>query len=62
METQLIYTLTNNFEDFSHQTEEKVEFWLARDLQKLLGYSQWRNFKLVIAKAKKLVSYQNRRF
>ena len=52
METQLIYTLTNNFEDFAHATDEGVEFWLARDLQKLLDYTQWRNFKQVIQKAK----------
>lgn len=53
METQLIYTLTNNFEDFAHKTDNGVEFWLARDLQKLLSYTQWRNFELVIKKAKK---------
>ena len=29
-----------------------VEVWLARDLQRLLGYSEWRNFQNVIAKAK----------
>ena len=52
METQLIYTLTNNFEDFTHTTDNGVEFWLARDLQKLLDYTQWRNFELVIKKAK----------
>ena len=52
METQLIYTLTNNFEDFTHTTDNGVEFWLARDLQKLLDYTQWRNFELVITKAK----------
>jgi len=28
-----------------------TEFWCARDLQMLLGYSQWRNFALVIDKA-----------
>jgi len=34
-------------------TEEKenVEFWYARDLQKQLGYNEWRNFLLVIKKA-----------
>ncbi len=52
METQLIYTLTNNFEDFAHLTNNDIEFWLARDLQKLLDYTQWRNFELVIKKAK----------
>ncbi len=52
METQLIYTLTNNFEDLTHTTDNGVEFWLARDLQQLLDYTQWRNFELVIKKAK----------
>ncbi len=34
-------------------TEEKenIEFWYARDLQKLLGYTQWRNFLEVMKKA-----------
>jgi len=29
-----------------------VEYWLARDLQHLLGYSEWRNFLSAITKAK----------
>ena len=29
-----------------------MEFWLARELQELLGYTQWRNFEAVIDKAK----------
>ena len=33
-------------------TDPTTEFWYARDLQKLLDYSDWRNFLLVIAKAK----------
>lgn len=53
MEKQLIYTLTKNFEEYANKTEDSVEFWLARDLQKLLDYTQWRNFELVIEKAKK---------
>jgi DNA-damage-inducible protein D len=28
-----------------------AEFWLARDLQGLLGYTQWRSFEAVIARA-----------
>jgi DNA-damage-inducible protein D len=52
METEIIHTLTNNFESFSHKTEDGVEFWLARDLQQLLGYTKWDNFKNVIFKAK----------
>jgi DNA-damage-inducible protein D len=29
-----------------------VEYWLARDIQHLLGYAEWRNFGQVISKAK----------
>jgi DNA-damage-inducible protein D len=29
----------------------ETEFWLARDLQDVLGYAQWRNFQAVIEKA-----------
>ena len=28
-----------------------IEFWYARDLQKILGYSEWRNFEAVVRKA-----------
>jgi DNA-damage-inducible protein D len=52
METQIIHSLTNNFESFAHKTEEGIEFWLARDLQQLLGYTKWDNFKNVILKAR----------
>ncbi|SIS83475.1 hypothetical protein [Chryseobacterium gambrini] len=52
MKLETVESLTNSFEDFSHKTEEGIEFWLARDLQQLLGYSEWRNFYNVIIKAK----------
>ncbi|HED07420.1 MAG TPA: DNA damage-inducible protein D [Ignavibacteria bacterium] len=52
MKTQIIQSLTENFESFSYKTKVNVEFWLARDLQRLLGYTQWRNFFAVIEKAK----------
>jgi len=52
METELINSLTNNFESFSHKTEDGVSFWFARDLQQLLGYTKWDNFKNVVFKAK----------
>ena len=51
MEKQIITKLTKNFEDYSHQ-EREVEFWFARDLQKLLGYDKWENFLNAIEKAK----------
>jgi len=31
--------------------DSDVEFWFARDLQKLLGYAEWRNFLKVVDKA-----------
>lgn len=52
MEKQIIHKLTTNFEDSSYKTDDGVEFWLARDLQHLLGYDKWDNFKNVINKAK----------
>ncbi len=52
MKPELIYSLTTDFESFSHQTEDGLEFWFARDLQHLLGYSKWENFQNVISKAK----------
>lgn len=52
METKMVHTLTAIFEAHAQQTEDGVEFWLARDLQHLLGYAEWRNFTTVISKAK----------
>ena len=31
--------------------EERIEFWYARDLMKLLGYSRWENFQKAIGRA-----------
>ena len=52
MKKDIVYKLTENFEDFLHGTEDGIEFWLARDLQHLLGYGKWDNFQNVISKAK----------
>ncbi len=52
MKISLIDTLTGNFESHAHTTSDNVEFWMARDLQHLLGYSKWDNFQGVILKAK----------
>lgn len=52
MKTDLIRTLTDDFEGHAQQTEGGTEYWLARDLQFLLGYAEWRNFSTVIGKAK----------
>jgi len=52
MKSELIQALTETFEGHAQQSEGGVEYWLARDLQHLLGYSEWRNFTAVIGKAK----------
>lgn len=52
MKTEIVQSLTASFESHANKTENGVEFWLARDLQKLLGYSEWRNFNIAISKAK----------
>ena len=52
MKKEIIQSLVNNFESYSKKTEEGIEFWLARDLQQLLGYDKWDNFLNVVSKAK----------
>ncbi len=52
MQTEIVQTLTTAFEGHAQKTEGGVEFWLARDLQQLLGYTEWRNFTAVVIKAK----------
>jgi DNA-damage-inducible protein D len=53
MNTENIQNLTSTFEGHAQQTETGVEYWLARDLQHLLGYAEWRNFnQSAVSKAK----------
>ena len=42
----------NIFEGIKHVNEFGQEFWLARELQPVLKYTEWRNFLRVIDKAK----------
>lgn len=39
------------FESIKHVNEEGQEFWYARELQKILEYSQWRRFAETIERA-----------
>jgi DNA-damage-inducible protein D len=41
------------FEDIKHIDEKNNEYWLARELQLVLNYKEWRKFEGVIIKAKK---------
>jgi DNA-damage-inducible protein D len=51
MKNEMIAQLNSKFEDAACQ-KDGVEYWMARDLQVLLEYTQWRNFLQVIDKAK----------
>lgn len=52
MKNELIYQMTDSFEGHAQETENGIEYGLARDLQHLLGYTKWDNFLNVISKAK----------
>lgn len=52
MKNDVIQSLTTSFEGHAQQTEGGVDYWLARDLQHLLGYGKWDNFLGVVSKAK----------
>jgi DNA-damage-inducible protein D len=58
MKQALIRRLHKNFEDYVY-LQDGVEFWFARDLQNLLGYTEWRNFLKVIEKAKESCNTSN---
>ena len=51
MKKEIIVELNKTFEDSAY-TQNGVEYWMARDIQKLLDYAEWRNFALVVDKAK----------
>ncbi len=52
MKNEVVKAYTHSFNNHSQTTDSDIEFWFARDLQHLLGYAEWRNFNLVISKAK----------
>ena len=50
---ELITILQANLNSLVHQIDgSDIEFWYARDLQKILDYERWENFENVINKAK----------
>ncbi|WP_298273117.1 BRO family protein [Geobacter sp.] len=51
MKRETIVRLSKSYEESAYQ-ENGLEYWLARDLQVLLDYDEWRNFSKVIEKAK----------
>ena len=51
MEQNTIVRLNKLFEEYAYEQDD-VEYWLARELQVLLGYTEWRNFLNAVSKAK----------
>lgn len=54
MDKDRIIFLQGRFDDIAHTFVEEptIEFWLARELQPLLGYARWENFEETINRAK----------
>lgn len=50
MDKNRIALLTQGFDSISHQ-EQHIEYWLARELQPMLGYKTWENFETAIKRA-----------
>ncbi len=51
MKKEIIVQLNKTFEQSAY-AQNGVEYWMARDLQRLLDYDEWRNFLKVIDKAR----------
>jgi len=52
MDKELVTRLLKRFENMVCRfPDDEADFWCARDLQGLLGYTEWRNFSTVIDKA-----------
>jgi DNA-damage-inducible protein D len=51
MEKETIAKLIKNFEEYAYE-QDGIDYWLARELQNLLGYADWRNFLNAVDKAK----------
>jgi DNA-damage-inducible protein D len=53
MKRELVTKLHRKFEELVHkEVQTGTEFWLARDLQQVLGYKRWSNFIRVVSKAR----------
>lgn len=52
MDETTLDEFVKRLEEGINKDENDVEFWYARDLQKILDYGEWRNFAKIIDKAK----------
>ena len=51
-QSQSLADSNNSFESLKRMNDHGAEYWSARDLQSLLGYSQWRRFEDAIKRAR----------
>jgi DNA-damage-inducible protein D len=51
LEKSTITKLNKSFEESAYE-QDGIDYWLARELQELLGYADWRNFLNAVNKAK----------
>ena len=52
MDKNQIMSLKSSFDEIAQIVEEeKIEYWFARDLMTLLGYSKWENFEIAVKRA-----------
>jgi len=58
MEKAIKARLNKSFEESAYE-QDGIEYWLARELQELLGYADWRNFLNAVNKAKESCSILN---
>lgn len=52
MKEDKVDDLMSAFEAKAHIDQDGIEFWYARDLQKLFGYSKWQQFEVSIDRAR----------
>ncbi len=52
-------TRTSPFDGIRHEDERGKEYWSARELGKLLGYSRWQSFQNTIVKAREACGHNN---
>ena len=52
MDTEIMQYSEQTFESIKHINTDGQEYWLGRELQKTLEYTEWRNFAKALEKAK----------
>ena len=57
---ETIDKLIADFEAAAQVDDDGNEYWFARDVERLLGYSKWDSFLAVIAKAKEACTQAGR--